>query len=82
MCGLEKTILYIRISDNSIIAIMDPRRKAGIFMAYKNPVPTLANASIGRHNDVMEDYPMHENVYFAFIDVLGFKQAYFALRIS
>ena len=45
-------------------------------MAYKNPVPTLANASIGRHNDVMEDYPMHENVYFAFIDVLGFKQAF------
>lgn len=45
-------------------------------MAYKNPVPTLTNASVGRPGEVMEDYPMHEDVYFAFIDVLGFKQVF------
>ena len=45
-------------------------------MAYKNPVPTLTNASIGRAGEVIEDYPLHEDVYFAFIDVLGFKQAF------
>lgn len=45
-------------------------------MAYKNPTPTLANTSTKRPSEVTEDYPMHKNVYFAFIDVLGFKQAF------
>ena len=45
-------------------------------MAYKNPVPTLTDVSIGRAGEAIEDYPLHEDVYFAFIDVLGFKQAF------
>ena len=45
-------------------------------MAYKNPIPMLTDASIGKPSEVTEDYPMHEDVYFAFIDVLGFKQAF------
>jgi len=45
-------------------------------VAYKNPVPTLTDVSIGRAGEVIEDYPLHEDVYFAFIDVLGFKQAF------
>ena len=45
-------------------------------MAYKNPVPTLTATSVGSPSEVIEDYPMHEEIYFAFIDVLGFKQAF------
>ncbi len=45
-------------------------------MAYKNPVPTLNNTSIERTGELIEDYPMHEDVFFAFVDVLGFKQAF------
>ena len=50
-------------------------------MAYKNPIPVLAdNAFADRRNmrssPQAEGYPKHENIYFAFIDVLGFKQTF------
>lgn len=50
-------------------------------MAYKNPVPILPSDTFSgkksvKKQEIVEDYPMHENVYFAFIDVLGFKQAF------
>lgn len=50
-------------------------------MDYKNPIPVLGNDVANRidspkqHKEI-GDYPMHDNVYFAFIDVLGFKQAF------
>ena len=51
--------------------------KVGILVAYKNPLPTLNNAyPVEKNSETIEDYSMHENVYFAFIDVLGFKQAF------
>lgn len=50
-------------------------------MAYTNPIPALptdvtAEKKFIRTSEIIEDYSMHENVYFAFIDVLGFKQAF------
>lgn len=50
-------------------------------MAYKNPVPVLPSDTVAekkpvKKQEIIEDYPIHENVYFAFIDVLGFKQAF------
>ncbi|MDO4811022.1 MAG: hypothetical protein Q3985_03660 [Eubacteriales bacterium] len=50
-------------------------------MAYKNPVPTLSSGTPVKNKnvnkqDAIENYPMRENVFFAFIDVLGFKQTF------
>ena len=50
-------------------------------MAYTNPVPALptdvtAEKKPTRTRESIEEYSMRENVYFAFIDVLGFKQAF------
>lgn len=50
-------------------------------MAFTNPVPTipddLSTSKIQPPKDkVLADYRMHTGVYFAFIDVLGFKQAF------
>ena len=74
----EIPLLYINKEDiiKSVFVLFMYKRKWAICMAYKNPVPTLTNASTKRSGEVVEDYPMHEDVYFAFIDVLGFKQAF------
>ena len=50
-------------------------------MSYKNPVPGLPDdVSEGRRkqqgNLSEKGYPMYDNVYFAFIDVLGFRQTF------
>lgn len=50
-------------------------------MSYKNPVPGLPEdmpSSKGkRERDTSQKgYPRHDNIYFAFIDVLGFRQTF------
>lgn len=50
-------------------------------MSYKNPVPGLPedNPSSKKEQERItsqKGYPMHENIYFAFIDVLGFRQTF------
>lgn len=50
-------------------------------MPYKNPEPTLGN--IAKSNDATSpDYMFKEKVYFAFIDVLGFKQTFEDIKTS
>lgn len=60
-----------------IVIVYDDRKRG--YMAYKNPVPTLPSDTpkkVVMASEIIEDYPMHEDVYFAFVDVLGFKQAF------
>ncbi len=50
-------------------------------MAYNNPVPALSldesdRKGQSKKDSKVEDYVFHKSVYFAFIDVLGFKQAF------
>ena len=50
-------------------------------MSYKNPVPGLPeDVSSGKGRQVQESsqkgYPIYNNIYFAFIDVLGFRQTF------
>ena len=52
-----------------------------VAMIYKNPVPGLPEdmPSIKEkqeHSISQNGYPMHNNIYFAFIDVLGFQQTF------
>lgn len=51
-------------------------------MAYKNPEPKL-DEIFDDYNEVIEsDYTRVDEVYFAFIDVLGFKKTFDDIRIS
>ena len=50
-------------------------------MAYTNPVPSLPSDDSGKkialnRSVFIENYDFHSSVYFAYIDVLGFKQAF------
>lgn len=51
-------------------------------MAYQNPIPVLPDSSSEHNNNhqskskIKEDYPRYDDVFFAFIDVLGFKQTF------
>ena len=52
-------------------------------MGYTNPIPKLSqqpNEVPQKGNkyasQIIEDYREYPNIYFAFIDVLGFKQAF------
>lgn len=46
-------------------------------MAYKNPIPSLDSSSRNtQRTGGLSDYVKCENVFFAFIDVLGFKQTF------
>lgn len=50
-------------------------------MSYKNPVPGLPEDRPGikkkqEHSESQKGYPMYDNIYFAFIDVLGFRQTF------
>lgn len=52
-----------------------------VTMLYENPIPRLpddAASGKGRQqSDVLQKgYPMYENIYFAFIDVLGFRKTF------
>lgn len=51
-------------------------------MAYENPVPTLDEKSFYLDEEIESDYIRMEVVYFAFIDVLGFKKTFDDIRIS
>lgn len=50
-------------------------------MPYKNPEPTLGNV-IKSNEETSPDYTFKEKVYFAFIDVLGFKQTFEDIKTS
>ena len=57
------------------------REKEMRVMAYTNPTPVLADPTPAGRRDTKnaqqaEGYPRHRNIYFAFIDVLGFKQTF------
>lgn len=51
-------------------------------MAYKNPEPKLDEIVEEILEDKGNDYKKSEKVYFAFIDVLGFKKTFDDIRIS
>lgn len=51
-------------------------------MSYKNPEPVLDEIALGLGEDGEADYTRIEVVYFAFIDVLGFKKTFDDIRIS
>lgn len=55
--------------------------KGRMEMSYKNPVPGLPEdmpSSKGKRErgTSQKGYPRHDNIYFAFIDVLGFRQTF------
>lgn len=51
-------------------------------MAYKNPEPTFEDIETEIFHDKKDDYKKVDKVYFAFIDVLGFKKTFDDIRIS
>lgn len=51
-------------------------------MAYVNPEPELDEAFVKNDIESESDYTRMEEVYFAFIDVLGFKKTFDDIRIS
>ena len=60
-----------------------------IKMPYKNPKPTLGNVTENKSEETSKkyeetsfDYTYKEKVYFAFIDVLGFKQTFEDIKTS
>ena len=51
-------------------------------MAYSNPIPDLEDEIDVLRIDNEYDYMQMDEVYFAFIDVLGFKQTFDDIKIS
>lgn len=51
-------------------------------MAYVNPEPILDDDVTEIKEEIVSDYTRMEEVYFAFIDVLGFKKTFDDIRIS
>lgn len=51
-------------------------------MAYKNPEPNLDETIEGAIEENESDYTRIDEVYFAFIDVLGFKKTFDDIKIS
>lgn len=51
-------------------------------MAYKNPEPNLDDMVLNFDEEIEPDYTRMDEVYFAFIDVLGFKKTFDDIRIS
>lgn len=51
-------------------------------MAYQNPEPTLDSVNEKLPEENSGDYTKIDKVYFAFIDVLGFKKTFDDMRIS
>lgn len=51
-------------------------------MAYKNPIPKFNDSSETSIDVIEADYTEIKQVYFAFIDVLGFKKTFDDIRIS
>lgn len=51
-------------------------------MPYKNPIPQLDNETKNIINESESDYTPMNEVYFAFIDVLGFKKTFDNIKIS
>ena len=51
-------------------------------MAYKNPIPDLEDELDVSKTENESDYVQMEKVYFAFIDVLGFKKTFHDIKIS
>ena len=51
-------------------------------MSYSNPVPDLEEISDGISKENEPDYVQMKEVYFAFIDVLGFKKTFDDIKIS
>ena len=56
-------------------------RNGGIKMAYSNPIPNIIDDSMP-HTEQEPDYKQIDEVYFAFIDVLGFKKTFDDIKIS
>lgn len=50
-------------------------------MAYSNPIPNIIDDSMP-HTEQEPDYKQIDEVYFAFIDVLGFKKTFDDIKIS
>lgn len=51
-------------------------------MPYVNPTPELSNIQISENEEICSDYNEKKQVYFAFIDVLGFKNTFGCMPIS
>lgn len=51
-------------------------------MAYENPIPDLKDDILRFDEETESDYTRMNEVYFAFIDVLGFKKTFDDIRIS
>lgn len=51
-------------------------------MAYKNPEPILEEIEVDLIEENVDDYTRIDEVYFAFIDVLGFKKTFDDIKIS
>lgn len=51
-------------------------------MAYVNPEPILEDVIREIKEEAVSDYTRMDEVYFAFIDVLGFKKTFDDIRIS
>lgn len=51
-------------------------------MAYVNPEPMLEDIVTDINEEIASDYMRMDEVYFAFIDVLGFKKTFDDIRIS
>jgi hypothetical protein len=51
-------------------------------MAYVNPEPKIDDIDTDLEEAVVSDYTRMDEVYFAFIDVLGFKKTFDDIRIS
>lgn len=80
LLSIKRTLVINLITINSWF-----KRKGIIMAAYKNPIPTLDfSENKKKHNVEIDenDYTTKESVYFAFIDVLGFKKVFDDNRIT
>lgn len=81
MVHLQKNqlLLKARIGIINISKLLICDEKEGAFMAYKNPTPILHDEQSDRlivQENLAAEYTPYKNVYFSFIDVLGFKQTF------
>lgn len=51
-------------------------------MAYHNPIPDINDQAESSNSEIEYDYKPINEVYFAFIDVLGFKKTFDDIKIS
>lgn len=75
---INEFLIVLKLGLNSFECKIQKERMQ---MAYTNPIPILPDdinpqSDTKAQNEIKENYPRYDDVYFAFIDVLGFKQTF------